>query len=538
MPQPLAPGTTVGGYRIEDEIGRGGMGIVYVAEQLALGRRVALKVIAPELGDDEDFRARFVREARTAASIDHPGVIPVHDAGEADGVLFLAMRLVPGTDLRTLLASEGEVGPERTIAVLAPVADALDAAHAAGLIHRDVKPANILIERPGTPGQRVYLTDFGLTKRLSSRSRVTRTGFVLGTVDYASPEQQQGREVTAAADVYSLGCVAFECLIGRPPFGGDTDASVIAAHLMEPPPRPSEVVAGLPPAVDSVIAVAMAKDPVARFDSCGALVAALSGALEGVAPREPVARTKALPIAPPPPVPVPARTTGVLPRSPGAPSSGLDQPDGEAAPALLRECPHCREAMRRDARVCPHCRRESDALDVPDRRMVDDGTGRPHARPQRGDAGLGAADAPAGRRPAPVGRRPPGCRRATAGGRERDLEGDQLAPVGRRLCGQASTDARPSHAEPGRGARVGGPAAGAGRQGRGRGGRRRRDLVIRSPRPVSATGGGLAGRSSPSTSGGAFPGPRSTSDGGRAPGAPAPSPAARLRSSHARRRPR
>jgi serine/threonine-protein kinase len=359
MPQPLAPGTTVGGYRIEDEIGRGGMGIVYVAEQLALGRRVALKVIAPELGDDEDFRARFVREARTAASIDHPGVIPVHDAGEADGVLFLAMRLVPGTDLRTLLASEGEVGPERTIAVLAPVADALDAAHAAGLIHRDVKPANILIERPGTPGQRVYLTDFGLTKRLSSRSRVTRTGFVLGTVDYASPEQLQGREVTAAADVYSLGCVAFECLTGRPPFGGDTDASVIAAHLMEPPPRPSEVVAGLPPAVDSVIAVAMAKDPVARFDSCGALVAALSGALEGVAPREPVARTKALPIAPPPPVPVPARTTGVLPRSPGAPSSGLDQPDGEAAPALLRECPHCREAMRRDARVCPHCRRES-----------------------------------------------------------------------------------------------------------------------------------------------------------------------------------
>jgi hypothetical protein len=360
MPQPLAPGTTVGGYRIEDEIGRGGMGIVYVAEQLALGRRVALKVIAPELGDDEDFRARFVREARTAASLDHPGVIPVHDAGEADGVLFLAMRLVPGTDLRTLLASRGPLSPERTVAVLGPVADALDAAHAAGLIHRDVKPANILIERSGTAGERVYLTDFGLTKRLSSRSRVTRTGFVLGTVDYAPPEQLQGREVTAAADVYSLGCVAFECLSGRAPFGGETDASVIAAHLMEPPPRPSEVVAGLPPAVDSVIATAMAKDPAARFGSCGGMVAGLAGAIEGREPPKPVARTRTLVApAPAPPMPVSPRPAGALPRSPDAPSGAHAQPQGEAAPALLRECPHCREGMRRDAAVCPHCRRDS-----------------------------------------------------------------------------------------------------------------------------------------------------------------------------------
>jgi tRNA A-37 threonylcarbamoyl transferase component Bud32 len=263
-------GDRIAGYRVEREIGRGGMGVVYLAEQTALHRRVALKVIAPQLARDDAFRARFEREARLAASIDHPNVVAVYDAGQVDGALYLAMRFVEGRDLGAEIATRGRLSPDLAAHVVAAVADALDAAHARGLIHRDVKPGNVLLEGAGaTP--RVFLGDFGLTKDASSESGgLTRTGHWVGTVDYVAPEQLDGAAVDARTDVYALGCVLFQELSGRLPYEG-TEAQKMWGHAAGPIPSLGDVSVGVADRFDGVIRRALAKDPAERYPSAGDL---------------------------------------------------------------------------------------------------------------------------------------------------------------------------------------------------------------------------------------------------------------------------
>ncbi|HET9248989.1 MAG TPA: BMP family ABC transporter substrate-binding protein [Actinomycetota bacterium] len=270
----LRPGTEVASYRIVRILGRGGMSVVYLAEHDWLQRKVALKVLAPQLADDERFRERFVRESRLAASLDHPNVIPIYEAGAAGGDLFIAMRFVEGSDLRTLLHEEGALEPARAIGILRQVASALDAAHEQGLVHRDVKPANVLLARPrgSEPVEHVYLSDFGLTKRSASDSAVTGTGQFVGTLDYAAPEQFKGETPDARTDVYALGCVLFECLTGRPPFRSGNDAGLMYAHLQEPPPLVTGERPDLPREIDRVVERAMAKSPEDRPRSARELV--------------------------------------------------------------------------------------------------------------------------------------------------------------------------------------------------------------------------------------------------------------------------
>jgi streptogramin lyase len=243
-----------------------------------LGRNVALKVLVSRLADDEGFRGRFLRESLLAASLDHPNVIPVYEAGEADGLLFIAMRFVEGTDLRQVLDVEGILEPKRTLALLAPVAGALDTAHAKGLVHRDVKPANILVasEPAADPPEHVYLSDFGLTTLSSDPGG---GGPFSGTADYAAPELVSGGPVDGRTDVYALGCVLFECLTGEPPFHGDSVMAVLWGHANDPVPSASERNADLPEPVDAVLRTALAKEPTDRYSSCRELVEALREAL-------------------------------------------------------------------------------------------------------------------------------------------------------------------------------------------------------------------------------------------------------------------
>ncbi len=274
----LAPGTTVAGYRIEALIGRGGMGAVYRASEEGLGRKVAIKVIAPELAQDERFRERFLRESRIAASLDHPHVIPIYGAGEDDGVLYLAMRYVEGSDLAMVLAEDGALDPKRAIELLSQIAEALDAAHEKGLVHRDVKPSNVLIaEAAGR--EHCYLGDFGLTKRTGSLSGVSVAGEIVGTLEYVAPEQITGNALDERADVYSLGCVLYECLTGQSPFPRATDVALLWAHVHEEPTPPSKAKADLPKELDTVLTRALAKEPGRRYRSAGELVAATRSAL-------------------------------------------------------------------------------------------------------------------------------------------------------------------------------------------------------------------------------------------------------------------
>ena len=273
----LDSGSSFAGYRIESVVGRGGMGVVYRATDLSLERPVALKLVAPELAEDELFRRRFLKEPRLAASLDHPNVVPIYEAGEHDGQLYLAMRFVEGSDMRTLLRREGGLPAERALDILAQVASALDAAHRRGLVHRDVKPANVLVDEDG----HAYLTDFGVTKQLGGNT--TETGQIVGTLDYVAPEQIRGEDVDARADGYALACVLYECFAGRPPFHRATEAETLWAHMQEPPPP-------LPgfPALDRVMAKALAKDPGDRYATCGELIAdarAALGAPDRVPPR-------------------------------------------------------------------------------------------------------------------------------------------------------------------------------------------------------------------------------------------------------------
>ncbi len=311
-------GSRIGGYAIQSVLGRGGMSVVYLAEDTRLDRRIALKVMADELAGNESFRTRFIREAHMAANIEHPNIVPLYDAGEIDGVLYLAMRVIRGTDLRRVIDDEGTLEPARTMAIMRQVASALDAAHRAGLVHRDVKPGNILLATDGDE-EHAYLSDFGLTKQASSDSGLTKTGTFLGTVDYVAPEQIRGHEVDGRTDQYSLGCVLYECLTGSVPFVKDQDVATLFAHVEDEPPRVSTMRPELPEAVSDVVARAMAKQRDARFDTCQAFVQAARTALREPA-RPPPAPTVvaagaaaiSVPPAPPgpdraPPEPTPPR---------------------------------------------------------------------------------------------------------------------------------------------------------------------------------------------------------------------------------------
>src|SRR3954468_9822273 len=280
-------GASVAGYRIESVAGRGGMGVVYLARQTALDRPVALKLIAPDLARDEAFRARFARESRIAASLDHPNVIPVYEAGEDGERLFIAMRFVEGTDLAKMVAAEGALDPRLAAELVAQAASALDAAHARGLVHRDVKPGNLLVTGEGSSRPHVYLTDFGLARRDGSSTSLTTTGQWMGTPDYAAPEQIDGYELDARTDVYALGCVLFGALTGTPPFGDRARMAKAAAHLHEPPPTLRSVRATVPLAFEPVVARALAKRREERYASAGELGAAALAAAgaAGATPR-------------------------------------------------------------------------------------------------------------------------------------------------------------------------------------------------------------------------------------------------------------
>jgi YVTN family beta-propeller protein len=276
----IQPGDVFAGHRVEGIAGRGGMGVVYRAVQLDLDRPVALKLIAGALAQDGEFRDRFVRESRAAASIDHPNVIPIYYTGEHEGLLYIVMRYVEGSDLRTAVRAEGRLAPGRAARIVAQVGAALDAAHARGLVHRDVKPANVLLGAE----DHAYLTDFGLTKRLhSSGGAPTRPGGWVGTLGYVAPEQIRGGRVDARSDVYALGCVLFQALTGAAPYRRDSDEATLWAHLNDPPPELAGHGSGVPAAFDDVLRRALAKDPADRFPSAGDLGrAALAAAGERI----------------------------------------------------------------------------------------------------------------------------------------------------------------------------------------------------------------------------------------------------------------
>jgi ketosteroid isomerase-like protein len=278
----LSEGDVLAGCRIEAVIGRGGMGVVYRALQLDLQRPVALKVITADLAGDAEFRERFSRESRMAAAIDHPNVVPVYAAGEEAGALYLVMRYVAGSDLHALLLRRGSLPVARAAAIVAQVASALDAAHAAGLVHRDVKPANVLLAAGDT--DHAYLSDFGLTRSLDPSQPITDSGQWVGTVDFAAPEQLRGGRVDALSDVYSLGCLLYATLTGAPPFRRATLPATLLAHLHDTPPRPSE--SGVPEGFDEVVARALAKAPEERYPSAGDLARAALAAAQGVTVRE------------------------------------------------------------------------------------------------------------------------------------------------------------------------------------------------------------------------------------------------------------
>jgi serine/threonine protein kinase len=256
-------GAEIAGYRIGPQLGRGGMGVVYKAHHVRLDRPAALKVLSPELAAGDEFRERFMRESQVAAALQHPNVVAVYDAGEEDDLLYLAMQYVAGVDLRRLLDLEGPLDAERTVGILAQVASALDEAHSSGLVHRDVKPGNILLDV-----DRAYLGDFGLTKRYDASGGLTGVNNLIGTVDYLAPEQIEGARVDGRADQYALACVAYECLADRPPHDKDSDIAVIFAHVKEEPLPLSRLRDDIPADADEVMARALAKQPANRFASC------------------------------------------------------------------------------------------------------------------------------------------------------------------------------------------------------------------------------------------------------------------------------
>ncbi len=328
------PGAQIAGYRLEEEIGRGGMAVVYRAHDVRLDRRVALKILTPGLAGNRAFRQRFIRESRAAAAVDHPNIIPIFEAGESSGVLFIAMRYVQGRDLRTLLDREGTLPAAHVAYIIAQMASALDAAHARGLVHRDVKPANMLLDEAAGSDQRdhVYLSDFGLSKQSLAAADLTSAGQFLGTLDYVAPEQIEGRPVDGRADLYALACAAFEMLCGTPPFSRDQRLAVLWAQLSEPPPALTARRPDLPPAIDQVMASALAKSPSDRYASCHDFAAALRAACgldagEAAAPGVPPSSAAARPS------PRPPGQATELAMPTGGPGAARDHPRTEAAGA-------------------------------------------------------------------------------------------------------------------------------------------------------------------------------------------------------------
>jgi len=333
----LVIGGQLGSYLLESVIGRGGMSVVYRAVHSRLGTPVALKVLAPELSTNDAFRERFLREAKMAAGIDHPNVIPIYDTGLHDDSLYIVMRYVSGGDLKALLVTSGPLAPDRAVALLTPIARALDAAHARGLVHRDVKPANILLQRSAAGEvEHVYLSDFGVMKHTASVSGLTGTGALVGTIDYMAPEQIEGKDVSSQTDVYALGCLFYQSITGHVPFQRESEAAALWAHMHEAVEPASNVKRDVPPAVDAVISRALAKDPADRFASCEEFIRACGRALEAGAP-QPAAFDDALAGATvaeptPPPVRVPVSTPPVS-------DPGLTRPDREPAPAASAPAP-------------------------------------------------------------------------------------------------------------------------------------------------------------------------------------------------------
>ena len=359
------PGNTgqIASYEMVEELGRGGMAVVYRARDVRLGRWVALKVLGEDLARDEAFRRRFIRESRAAAAVDHPNIIPIFDAGEANGVLFIAMRYVGGQDVHSLLNRMGPLPSARATGIVAQVASALDAAHACGLVHRDVKPANMLLDGLAEDGSQdhVYLSDFGISKTSQSTTNLTLTGQVLGTLNYLAPEQIEGRGVDGRADAYSLACAAFEMLAGEPPFRREQSLAVMWAQLSAPPPPLTSMRRDLPPAVDQVMARGLAKPPEDRYPSCRAFAAALQEAC-GVSSGELAAPALAAQgLVPPPPGgpdrPHPARRAA--PTRAAARLAASDQAAARSRPGgrQLRSAPRpgSRPRPARPSRPAPTC---------------------------------------------------------------------------------------------------------------------------------------------------------------------------------------
>jgi serine/threonine protein kinase len=326
----LAIGSEFAGYRLEGVAGRGGMGVVYRARNLITEQQRALKVIAPQLSADEGFRERFKRESRHVAGLEHPNVIPLHEAREENGLLYLVMRYVEGSDLASVLRQQGRVETRRAIAIVQQVAAALDAAHEQGLVHRDVKPANVLLEPVKDGVEHAYLTDFGLVKNVSSDSSLSVTGVFVGTYQYAAPEQidpSGGKRVDRRTDVYALGCVLYHVLAGEPPYPRDTVQSLIAAHLFQEPPDVCVKYPELPAQLGRVLQRAMAKEQDQRHFTAGQLARAARQAVEAGHPTPPPKlRRLATPPPPPTPAPQPQPRRAPPPRTPVPPLRRLATP--------------------------------------------------------------------------------------------------------------------------------------------------------------------------------------------------------------------
>ncbi|MGW4366411.1 protein kinase domain-containing protein [Nocardia takedensis] len=332
----LDNGTLFAGYRIERRLGAGGMGVVYLARHPRLPRSVALKVLDSGAGADPEFRARFEREAELAVRLDHPNVVEIYDRGDEDGTLWIAMRYVAGSDVAHLLAEHGPLPPRRALTILSRAADGLDAAHRRGLLHRDVKPANLLVGADSDGEDQVFVTDFGIARGADDGTALTASGSIVATLGYAAPEQIRGEDVDHRADVYALGITLFQMLTGTLPFVGPTPAAVLHAHLAEPPPRATIRNPALPPAVDQVLAIALAKYPDQRYDSCRALATAAAEALSPSAPRHgagpglPVHRSE--PSSAESASLGPASDSALRPGGTPGPSAQVPRPDGHPGP--------------------------------------------------------------------------------------------------------------------------------------------------------------------------------------------------------------
>ena len=386
---PFGVGSQIAGYRLEERIGRGGMAVVFRAYDARLDRQVALKILAPGLAEDDAFRQRFIRESRAAAAVDDPHITPVFEAGEAGGVLFIAMRYVRGGDVRSLIDRLGPLPLERVAEIVSQVASALDAAHARGLVHRDVKPANMLLEASSVPDRpdHVYLSDFGLSKTSLAVSGLTATGQFLGTLDYVAPEQIEGHQLDGRTDVYALACSAFEMLTGEPPFRRDQGMSVMFAHLSEPPPSARQRRPDLPADIDQVLTRALAKSPADRYPTCREFAAALRH-VAGVARQDtPPASHPVTQVARPPLTRDPAPRLGPPRRDPAAdvPARAQTQASDYRPPPLTEVSdpsagraaarPGCRQSRQQGPRQQGRTR--------PDRRRRQHRPARQHGRPRQ-----------------------------------------------------------------------------------------------------------------------------------------------------------